>query len=198
VDHSDALDRFLALLKASRAPWCLVGGLAVNAYVEPVVTLDVDLVLTAADTALITAAATPAFSVQIFAHSVNLSAANSDLRLQIQTDPRYASFIDRATEHTVLGVTMPVAAVDDVLQGKLWAFQDAQRRASKRQKDLADIARLIEADPQLRSHVPADVLTRLVYRRPGARVRPAGGYFGSGFNARIAQPYRVDRLPPAT
>jgi hypothetical protein len=33
-----------------------------------------------------------------------------------------------------LGVTLPVAALEDVFQGKLWAVQDADRRASKRQK----------------------------------------------------------------
>jgi hypothetical protein len=60
------------------------------------------------------------------------------------TDPRYQAFITRAASRSVLGVTLPVAALEDVFQGKLWAVQDADRRASKRQKDLADIARLIE------------------------------------------------------
>jgi hypothetical protein len=39
---------------------------------------------------------------------------------------------------------------------------DPSRRPSKRQKDLADIARLLEAFPALRQQVPAEVLTRLV------------------------------------
>jgi len=43
-------------------------------------------------------------------------------------------------------------AIEDVLQGKLWAVQDTQRRASKRQKDLADIAEL-EAISRLRRSV---------------------------------------------
>jgi hypothetical protein len=36
------------------------------------------------------------------------------------------------------------ARVEDVLQGKVWAVQDSSRRGSKRQKDLADIARILE------------------------------------------------------
>jgi hypothetical protein len=48
------------------------------------------------------------------------------------------------------------------LQGKVWAAQDSTRRASKRQKDLADIARLVEAFPHLRERVPADVLAKLL------------------------------------
>ena len=91
-----------------------------------------------------------------------VSAAGSDLRIQIQLDQRYGQFPDRARDGRVLGVDLPVAAVEDVLQGKVWAAQDPARRGSKRQKDLADIARLIEAQPQLRPLVPSDVLARLV------------------------------------
>src|SRR5918994_4440590 len=53
------------------------------------------------------------------------------------------------TLRDVLGVQLPVASVEDVLQGKIWAVLDPGRRPSKRQKDLADIARLLEAYPQL-------------------------------------------------
>ncbi|MEW6749861.1 MAG: hypothetical protein AB1505_02665 [Candidatus Latescibacterota bacterium] len=38
---------------------------------------------------------------------------------------------------------------------------DPQRRVSKRQKDLADIARLLEAAPDPRSQVPEEILARL-------------------------------------
>jgi hypothetical protein len=38
----------------------------------------------------------------------------------------------------------------------------SETRASKRQKDLADIARVLETYPALRAMVPADVLARLV------------------------------------
>lgn len=62
----------------------------------------------------------------------------------------------------MLGLKLPVARLEDVLQGKVWAAQDPDRRPSKRQKDLADISRLIEAYPALRSRVPDDVLSRLI------------------------------------
>lgn len=57
---------------------------------------------------------------------------------------------------------MPVAAIEDLLHGKVWAAQDKARRGSKRQKDLADIARLLEGYPELRSQVPQEILDRLV------------------------------------
>jgi Nucleotidyl transferase AbiEii toxin, Type IV TA system len=57
---------------------------------------------------------------------------------------------------------LPVARVEDLLDGKVWAAMDPRRRPSKRQKDLADIARLLEAFPALRERVPGEVLARLI------------------------------------
>lgn len=163
VDHTDALDRFLTILGDAHVEWCVVGGLGVNAYVEPVVTLDMDLVVIAKHVGVITASAMQiGFRLQTFEHSVNLTAPQSDLRIQIQTDSRYQPFVARARPRRVLDLVMPVADVTDLLEGKVWAFQDVTRRASKRQKDLADIARLLEAFPELRAQVPDDILNRLV------------------------------------
>jgi len=81
--------------------------------------------------------------------------------VQIQTDPRYESFLERASGRQVLGVRLPVAAIEDVLQGKVWAAQDPERRASKRRKDLLDIERILESRPDLRSRVSEAVLGRL-------------------------------------
>ncbi|MBI4523826.1 MAG: nucleotidyl transferase AbiEii/AbiGii toxin family protein, partial [Deltaproteobacteria bacterium] len=75
---------------------------------------------------------------------------------------RYEAFLARATERDILGLKLPVASLEDVLQGKIWAALDPGRRPSKRQKDLADIARLLEGYPHLREKVPADILARLV------------------------------------
>jgi len=103
-----------------------------------------------------------AFTVGSFPHSLNVSQIGSDLRVQIQTDPRYAPFVGRTVMREVLGPRLPVASLEDLLEGKLWAVTDATRRPSKRQKDLADIARLIEVYPALRTQVPAEVLAKLV------------------------------------
>jgi hypothetical protein len=92
---------------------------------------------------------------------MNISEAGSGLRVQIQMDPRYGDFVGRSTRRDVLGMELPVAALEDVFQGKIWAASDPQRRASKRQKDLADIARLIEKYPSLREKAPPAILSRL-------------------------------------
>ena len=161
-DKAELLDRVVALLAGSGVRYCVIGGQAVNAFVEPVVSLDLDLAVATEDIASAEAMLRKHFRVERFPHSVNVSAAGSDLRVQLQTDPRYAGFVADASERDVLGLRLPVAKVEDVLQGKVWAAQDPTRRPSKRQKDLADISRLLESFPHLRSRVPDDVLARLI------------------------------------
>lgn len=161
-DRVDFLERLLALLAARGIRYCLVGGQAVNAYVEPMVSLDLDIVVAVEQLPAIETLMREAFVTERFPHSLNVSLPGSDLRVQIQTDPRYPPFVQRATHRTVLGLRLPVAHLEDVLQGKLWAVMDTTRRPSKRQKDLADIARILEAYPAMRERVPDEVLAKLV------------------------------------
>jgi hypothetical protein len=162
MDRAGFLDRVVGLLLESGARFCVIGGQAVNAYAEPVVSLDLDIAVATEDLQATEALLGRHFRVERFPHSVNVTAPGSDLRLQLQTDSRYGTFVSRASTCEVLGLKLPVARVEDVLQGKIWAVQDPTRRASKRQKDLADISRLVEVRPELRDRVPADVLARLI------------------------------------
>lgn len=157
----DIVQAFLDLLSSSNVDYCVIGGLAVNAYAEPVVSLDLDIVVAADKIETVIKAVEVHFKIQRFAHSVNLSTDKSDLRIQLQTDSRYQEFISRAASHTVLGYEMKVASVEDVFQGKIWAYLDEQRRKSKRQKDLADIVRLIEEYPSLAERLPESVKKRI-------------------------------------
>jgi hypothetical protein len=162
MDQSDLLDRLVSLLETNHLDYCVIGGQAVNAYVEPLVSLDLDIVIAANQLTETETLLAQEFEVKSFPHSLNVSAVGSELRVQIQTDPRYNDFLKSASRREVLGKLMRVASLEDLLQGKIWAAQDSQRRGSKRQKDLADIARIIEAYPNLRAQVPAEILQRLV------------------------------------
>jgi len=162
ADHSDFLSRAIELLTANGIRYCVIGGYGVNAYVDPVVSLDLDIVIAAKQCSEIARPLAEAFTVDCFPHGVNVLARGSDLRLQLQTDPRYESFLARASVRDVLGIRLPVASLEDILQGKIWAVLDSSRRPSKRQKDLADIARLIEAYPHMHQKVPDEILARLV------------------------------------
>jgi hypothetical protein len=154
---ADIIQVFLNALAELRAEYCVIGGLAVNAYAEPVVSLDIDVVIALDDVEKVCDAVAKEFGIERFAHSINLTSSQSDLRIQLQTDSRYQQFLRNATVREVLGYQMRVAALEDVLQGKIWAYCDEQRRLSKRQKDLTDILRIVEAYPALEEKLPASV-----------------------------------------
>ena len=154
----DILQVFLKILTETASQYCVVGGLAVNAYAEPVVSLDLEIVVISEKIDKVCkAAGTKGLKMARFANSINLTSPKSELRIQLQTDAKYQPFIDRATQKEVLGYRMNVAALEDVLQGKIWAYSDEQRRKSKKQKDLADIMRLVEAHPALEGRLPPSI-----------------------------------------
>jgi len=160
--ESDIIQILLDILSKTGSRYCLIGGLAVNAYVEPVVSLDLDIVAAVEDVgAICKTAKERGLKIEEFEHSVNITGVGSDLRIQLQTDPRYQRFVSSADGRNVLGYAMRVARVEDVLQGKVWAYLDKTRRKSKRQKDLADIFRIVEKFPQLEATLPPSIQEEL-------------------------------------
>ncbi len=143
-------------------PWCLIEGLAVNCYVEPVYTVDVDLVVVAANLERIGRELELAgFGVKTFEHSMNAQRPCSKLNVQFTTDDRYQDFLAGAAEHEVLGVSVPVASLENITRGKVWAWQDRQRRSTKRKKDELDLMRIAEAHAELRELIPAEIVKQL-------------------------------------
>jgi len=129
---------FARLIAACEAmgPYCVIGGLAVNCFVEPVYTLDANLVVIASSLATLAAQLREqGFKTEEHPHSLNATAPASQLRIQFTTDDRYQAFLYRAVEAEVLGVRVKIAGLGDVTQGKLWAYSDPRRRLSKRKKD---------------------------------------------------------------
>ena len=139
----------------------MIGGQAVNAYVEPLVSLDLDIAVAVDQIDQARKLMQESFTVEEFLHSLNVSSPGSNLRVQIQIDPRHGEFVGRASAREVLGLSLPVATLEDVLQGKIWAASDPDPRATKRRKDLLDIARILKANPQLKSRVPAEVVQEI-------------------------------------
>jgi hypothetical protein len=156
--HGGATD-FARVIAAceSFGPYCPVGGLAVNCYVEPVYTLDADLVMIAASLTRLSAQLREQGLKIEDPHSVNAIAPGSDLRMQFTTDQRYQAFLARPVAAKVLGIQVKVASLADVTQGKLWAYGDPHRRLSKRKKDELDLIRLAEAYPELKSLYPSEL-----------------------------------------
>ena len=147
---TDDVMKLVAALEKADIPWCAIGGVAVNHWAEnPMVTQDVDLVVASeAIEKAISVLEEVGFSSEKFEWSVNF-AGSSAVSVQLSTEELYQEFPSRSVPADVHGILLRVASLEDTLQGKIRAWSDSARRQSKRIKDLADIARLVESHPQL-------------------------------------------------
>jgi hypothetical protein len=147
---TDDVMRLVDCLERADIAWCAIGGVAVNHWAkEPMVTQDVDLVVaTESVDRAISLLEEAGFRSERFAWSVNFQ-GHSRVSVQLSTEEFYREFPSRAVAADVHGILLRVASLEDTLRGKMKAFGEPARRQSKRIKDLADIARLIEAHPKL-------------------------------------------------
>lgn len=79
---------------------------------------------------------------------------------------RYQSFMERSILRPIFGIDVPVATLADVVQGKLWAWSDPTRRASKHSKDETDLIRLGEAYLEVLTILPAELREKIERRQP--------------------------------
>ncbi len=109
----------------SSGPWCLIGGLAVNVFDEPVYTLDADFVVVASHLGEVAEEFRRlGFAIEGHEHSVNARRTGGDLRIQFTTGRRYQDFLERTVETVVLGVPVRIASLADTTQEKLWVYSD--------------------------------------------------------------------------
>src|SRR5438132_6147577 len=163
VTHGGSSDfALLVRILNQHGPWCLIGGLAVNCYVEPVFTLDADIVVVSGELDASKNDLTVAgFALQEFPHSLNATMHGSELRIQFSLDPRYQEFVNDTAQMSVIDVDVPVASLSNIVCGKIWAWSDEERRPTKRKKDELDLMRLAEKYPQLRELMPTAITDQL-------------------------------------
>jgi len=152
---ADDVMRLVDCLEQADIRWCAIGGIAVNHWAqEPMVTQDVDFVVVADDVErTITILAEAGFVMDRFQWSANFK-GQSKVSIQLSTEEIYHSFPERAVAADVHGILLRVASLEDTLQGKILAWNDPSRRQSKRIKDFADVARLVESHPELWQRLP--------------------------------------------
>ena len=147
---TDDVMRLVDCLERADIAWCAIGGVAVNHWAEqPMVTQDVDFVVASDSierTVLLLEEA--GFRSEKFEWSINFQ-GRSAVSIQLSTEDFYRDFSSRSVPADVHGILLRVASLEDTLKGKMKAWSESERRQSKRIKDLADIARLVEAHPQL-------------------------------------------------
>ncbi len=154
--------RLVDCLERSEIPWCAIGGVAVNHWAaEPMVTQAVDFVVaTDAIERAVAALEAAGFAAERFQWSINFK-GRSKLSIQLSTEECYRDYPERSVAADVHGILLRVASLEDTLKGKMKAWADPERRQSKRIKDLADVARLIEAHPNLWALLSDDLKARL-------------------------------------
>ena len=142
--------RMVDCLERADVAWCVIGGVAVNHWAQQtMVTQDVDFVVAAESVErTVSLLAEAGFQPERFEWSVNFK-GHSAVSIQLSTEDFYRDFPSRSVAADVNGILLRVACLEDTLKGKIKALSDSERRQSKRIKDLADIARLVEAHPQL-------------------------------------------------
>ena len=158
VGGTDDVMRMVDGLERADIAWCVIGGVAVNHWaVEPMVTQDVDFVVTSDDIERAVSALEKAgFQSERFEWSINFK-GHSKVSLQLSTEDFYRDFTARSVPADVHGILMRVSSLEDTLRGKIKAWSDRQRRQSKRIKDLGEIARLVEANPLLWTQLPPEL-----------------------------------------
>jgi hypothetical protein len=161
-DHSDFLDRVIATLEDAGVRYCVIGGVAVNAYAEPLVTQDLDIVIATEDVERVRGLMQSLFRVREFDYTLNAYDPGSKLQVQFQLRPELQPALDHAERREVMDLILPVAAPRDLFKAKLAAATEPTRRPSKRGKDLLDLARLMTAFPYLGDDLPADLRTRVL------------------------------------
>lgn len=147
--------RLVDCLERADIKWCAINGVAVNYWAEePMVTQDVDFVVAAEEVdRAVSLLSESGFTADRFRWSVNFK-GESKVSIQLSTEDVYLSFPDRSVPADVHGILLRVASLEDTLAGKILAWQDSTRRQSKRAKDFADIARLVESHQGLWKRLP--------------------------------------------
>jgi hypothetical protein len=158
----DLISKFLEVLEKENAPYCVIGGIAVNAYCEPIVTLDFDCVIATGKIEKIKKALkSEGFKIKTHPHTWEVTHKDSDIKIQLQRDPVYQGFINRAKLKSVLGYKIKVADKEDVLKGKILAYQDETCDKIKKDKDLLDIKRMVKVFPELENTLPREIKNKM-------------------------------------
>jgi len=165
---TDDVMRLVDCLERADVAWCAIGGVAVNHWAaQPMVTQDVDFVVASdAIERVVTLLEAAGFRAERFEWSVNFK-GRSAVSLQLSTEEFYRDVPSRAVPADVHGILLRVASLEDTLRGKIKAWAEPARRQSKRLKDLADIARLVEAHPQVWDLLPETLKDQI--QRPATR-----------------------------
>ena len=150
TNNNGFLENIIDIIKSKDIPYCIIGGLGVNAYAEPVVTLDCDIVVLIDKLSELINELELHYKIKKFEHSIKIYHKDSDLRIQIQTSSNIQNYLKDAEYKNVLGYNLRVASIENIFKGKINAATNPKRRRDKRSNDITSILRLIDVKPELK------------------------------------------------
>jgi hypothetical protein len=154
-EDSDIFRLLLGIMDSARAPYCAMGGIAIDAHVAQSTSMDIDIVISAANSvALCMKAAEKGLKMERIDRQIYLTTPKSALRFQLRTDAPCQEFILRAGLKKVLGCDVRLARVEDILADKVRSAQDEFRDKTKRLQDIADISRIVKKHRELMQTLP--------------------------------------------
>lgn len=149
VGGSDALKQFIDIL-AANGDYCLIGDMAINCYVEPVYTKDVEFAVAFDDKVK-----EALKEADIDLKDMSILIPNSQLIIHISDDERYKDFWKNPQECMLFDeFKVKVASLKNLIKAKTWCLEDPYRKASKQFKDQADLCRIGENYPELENLLP--------------------------------------------
>jgi len=167
--QEDVVQKFIDILEKNQIPYAIIGGIGVNAYCEPVVTLDFDCVVAEEKLSMLRKLLKKeGFKVKMHPYTIEVKSDKSDIRIQLQRDKRLQPFLKNAKRHKVLGYELFVASKENILNSKIAAYLEPTQSPDKRAKDLSDIIRLVKTDRSLIRLLPKEILVEIDF---GGRVK---------------------------
>lgn len=153
---------FLDILEDCRIYYCLLGGIAVNCYTDPLENQDLELVVKSDQLDALILTLKKQFIVERTADYFKVYEKPQTTQVRILLGDRYQPFVGRAQLHNILDFEYPVASLKDVLKAKEWSAMGKNTRPTERQKDLADIARILAVKPSMDKSLPMKLRKQLV------------------------------------
>lgn len=145
---------FLDILEANRIYFCMLGGFIVNIYTNSAENEDLELVVKSDQLDALIKMLKKNFIVERTPDYFRVYEKPQTAQVRILLGDRYQPFVGRAQLHNILDYEYPVASLKDVLKAKEWSALSKNTRPADRQKDLADIARILAIKPSMDKSLP--------------------------------------------
>jgi len=154
IDEADFAS-LLSVLSTTKTPYAMIGGVAVQLYVEePRFTSDVDLAIASFDDVPIEALQDAGFKhTGTYEHSINWKGPGGTI-VQFSSEPWFSDLVSDAQRIQTKRGELSVADLPDLFLSKLKAAEEPRRRPSKRMTDLIDLRTMLDEHPNLLEHYP--------------------------------------------